>query len=131
MSVGRESGFTLIELMIVVVIIGILAAIGVPKFAHSRERAFLATMKSDLHNLETAQEAYYHDQGAYYNGIIPNTTAFSFQPSTAVTLTMATVTAGGWQAVAQHSQTTKTCAVFLGNVSPLSPAVSEGVPGCN
>lgn len=116
--------------MIVVVIIGILAGIGVPKFAHSRERAFIATMKSDLHNLETAQEAYFHDQGAYYNGVIPSA-ALSFQPSTAVTVTMATVTMNGWQAVAQHSQTTKTCAVFFGSVSPLSPAVSEGVPGCN
>lgn len=126
----RPSGFTLIEMLIVVVIIGVLAAIGVPKFAHSRERAFLATMKSDLHNLETAQEAYLHDEGTYYNGVIP-AAGLSFQPSTAVTITMGLVSTNGWQAVAQHSQTAKTCAVFLGNVAALSPAVQEGVPACN
>jgi type IV pilus assembly protein PilA len=126
----HRQGFTLIEMLIVVVIIGILAAIGVPKFAHSRERAFLATMKSDLRNLETAQEAYLHDQGTYYGGVIPNA-ALIFQPSTAVTVTMAVVTTSGWQATAQHSQTTKTCAVFLGTASPISPATNEGVPACN
>jgi len=126
----RPRGFTLIELLIVVVIVGVLAAIGVPKFAHSRERAFLTTMKSDLRNLETAQEAYLHDQGTYYNGAIPNA-VLSFQPSTAVTISIPAATASGWQAVAQHSQTTKTCAVFLGTSSPISPAVNEGVPGCN
>jgi Tfp pilus assembly protein PilE len=116
--------------MIVVVIIGILAAIGVPKFAYSRERAFLATMKSDLHNLETAQEAYFHDQGVYFNGALPNA-ALIFQPSTSVTVTLGSVTNSGWQAVAQHSQTTKTCAVFFGAVAPIAPAVQEGVPTCS
>ena len=52
----HRRGFTLIELLIVVVIIGVLAAIAVPKFQSSKGRAFGAAIKSDLHNLATAQE---------------------------------------------------------------------------
>src|SRR5947207_4483053 len=55
----NRKGFTLIELLIVVVIIGILAAIAIPKFANTKEKAYLASMKSDLRNLVTAEEAYY------------------------------------------------------------------------
>ena len=58
-------GFTLIELMIVVVIIGILAGIAIPKFANTKEKAYIASMKSDLRNLVTAQEAYFADSTAY------------------------------------------------------------------
>src|SRR3989442_5275183 len=54
----NRKGFTLIELLIVVVIIGILAAIAIPKFANTKEKAYLASMKSDLRNLGTAEEAY-------------------------------------------------------------------------
>src|SRR4026208_2299367 len=65
MSNKIRKGFTLIELLIVVVIIGILAAIAIPKFANTKEKAYLATMKSDLRNLITAQEAYFADNTAY------------------------------------------------------------------
>src|SRR5438445_13846579 len=57
----NRKGFTLIELLIVVVIIGILAAIAIPKFANPTEQAYLASMKSDLRNLVTAEEAVFAD----------------------------------------------------------------------
>src|SRR5947208_15933204 len=53
--------FTLIELLVAVVIIGILAAIAIPKFANNKEKAYIASMKSDLRNLVTAEEAYFAD----------------------------------------------------------------------
>src|SRR2546427_9147051 len=55
----NRKGFTLIELLIVVVIIGILAAIAIPKFANTKEKAYIASMKSDLRNLVTAEGAYF------------------------------------------------------------------------
>src|SRR2546428_13715265 len=61
----NRKGFTLIELLIVVVIIGILAAIAIPKFANTKEKAYIASMKSDLRNLVTAEEAYFADSVKY------------------------------------------------------------------
>ena len=55
----NEKGFALIELLIVVVIIAILAAIAIPKFSATRERAYFAAMKSDMKNLASQQDIYY------------------------------------------------------------------------
>ena len=61
----NRKGFTLIELLIVVVIIGILAAIAIPKFAATKDKAKLASVKTDLRNLMTSEEAYFSDYATY------------------------------------------------------------------
>jgi len=121
---NNKKGFTLIELLIVVVIIGILAAIAIPKFANTKEKAYIASMKSDLRNLVTAQEAYFSDNNSSYAA---STTAMgtSYRASTGVTVALGAVTATGWSATATHGSTTKTCTLTLG-----SGATNEGVPIC-
>lgn len=123
-------GFTLIELLIVVVIIGILAAIAIPKFASTKEKAYLAAMKSDLRNLATAQESYFYEYNTYYNGAIP-AAAFLYNPSKDVSVAVSDVTIAGWAATATHPGAIgKTCAVFYGVAAPVAPAVTEGIVAC-
>ena len=109
----NQKGFTLIELLIVVVIIGILAAIAILKFANTKDKAYVAAMKSDLRNLATYEEQYAADNnGAYFAGTATSTTPLQgFTPSQNVTVT-ATVNAGppeSWAGTATHSQSAKTC----------------------
>jgi len=63
----EQKGFTLIELMIVIAIIGILAAIAIPQFSAYRKRAYNSAAESDLKNFTTAQEAYFVDNQTYCN----------------------------------------------------------------
>jgi prepilin-type N-terminal cleavage/methylation domain-containing protein len=62
---NNRRGFTLVELLIVVVIIGILAAIAIPKFAATKDKAKLASVRTDLRNMMSAEEAYFLDFSAY------------------------------------------------------------------
>ena len=57
--------FTLIELLIVVAIIAILAAIAVPNFLEAQVRSKVARCKSDMRNLANALEAYFVDNNKY------------------------------------------------------------------
>lgn len=130
-----RKGFTLIELLIVVVIIGILAAIAIPKFANTKEKAYLASMKSDLRNMATTEESYFADNQVYVAGTASNTTAgtasvYGFVPSTGVTLTAAATGGQGWSATTSHTATTKTCSIFVG-VAAVAPATVEAEPKCN
>ena len=136
----NRKGFTLIELLIVVVIIGILAAIAIPKFASTKEKAYLASMKTDLRNLATAQEAFAADNNQqYFSGNVTNPaglpggcvgTACLIVPSAGVTLNVTGVAATGWSATATHTGAPgKTCAIFIA-VAAVAPATVEGEPKC-
>lgn len=60
-----KKGFTLVELLVVVAIIGILAAIAIPQFAAYRTRAYNSAAQSDLRNFKTALESVYADNQKY------------------------------------------------------------------
>ena len=124
MKSTMKKGFTLIELLIVVVIIGILAAIAIPKFANTKEKAYVAAMKSDLRNLVTAQEAYFSDNTTYASS---TGTLVNYNSSTGVTVTITSAAGTGWAATASHNGTPKTCAIWLGTVTGSG---NEGTPVC-
>jgi type IV pilus assembly protein PilA len=110
---SNSKGFTLIELLIVVVIIGILAAIAIPKFASTKDKAYVAAMKSDLRNLATYEEQYAADNnGAYFGGTATSAAPLQgFSPSQNVSITVTNVAGppSSWTATATHSQSAKTC----------------------
>src|SRR3989440_8960520 len=126
----NRKGFTLIELLIVVVIIGILAAIAIPKFANTKAKAYIASMKSDLRNLVTAEEAYFADSVKYTATTActtpPTAGAVNFCVTTGNNLGVVGLAAGsgGWGVTITNNNLTTplvTCAIFI-NTAGLAPA---------
>lgn len=64
---SSRKGFTIIELLIVVVILGLLASIAIPKLAATKDKTKMASVRSDLRNTMTAQEAYFADYNTFGN----------------------------------------------------------------
>lgn len=123
----NRHGFTLIELLIVVVIIGVLAAIAIPKFQSTKGKANAATLKADLRNLATAQEAYYYDNNTYSTSL----PALNVTLSSGVVISWGTVNAAGWGAKLTHPLAAPLeCAMFLGGVPAVAPASTEGMLTC-
>jgi prepilin-type N-terminal cleavage/methylation domain-containing protein len=119
-----RKGFTLIELLIVVVIIGILAAIAIPKFANTKNKAYVASMKSDLRNLVSAQESYFSDNNSTYAA---STAALGsiIHGSSGVTVTIGNSTMSTWDATASHNVSTVVCSITYG-----SGMTGNGAPLC-
>jgi len=138
---SNRKGFTLIELLIVVVIIGILAAIAIPKFANTKDKAKIASMKSDLRNFVSAQEGHFADYATYATGhnAAANCTPAAASVCFAQTVGNSVLTIVAADAAAGYSATitntslslAKTCGVYAGNEpTPNGAVVQEGAPAC-
>jgi prepilin-type N-terminal cleavage/methylation domain len=105
----ERKGFTLIELMIVVAIIGILAAIAIPQYNAFRVRGYNANAVSNLKNFATSMEAYYTENDAYTN---VTTVLIGYRANADVAVTATVYSAAGtndaWTATSKHSKGDKT-----------------------
>jgi prepilin-type N-terminal cleavage/methylation domain-containing protein len=86
-GIQSQIGFSLVELMVVVGIVAILAAVAVPQVSSSRKRGYETVVKSDLMNAATAEEAYFTKNQSYKAGALDTGTPPGFNKSIDVSLT--------------------------------------------
>lgn len=108
---NRNGGFTLVEVLIVIAIIGLLAAIAIPQFIAYRSRSIDAQLKSDLRNAAVTVEAYFAKRSVY-PASIDEVQAFGFQATSGVTLTLELVTPNTYTVTAAKSGGTQPSFTF-------------------
>src|SRR5687768_1694389 len=124
-------GFTLLELLTVLVIIGLLATIATNRFWAVKERAYKAAMRSDLRTLAAQQERYFERN--YIYAATPGALT-DFASSAGVTVTVTWNTNAGWAATSQHASVPgQQCGLFVGPAPAgiAAPAVTAGILACD
>lgn len=114
-----RAGYSLIELLTVIVVVSVLAAIAVPHLWTAGDEALRATVRHDLRNLIQAQELHFNEASAYAADLADLTLA----PSEGVSFTILEATATGWSGTATHDRLAPdVCAVFVGTAAAAAPA---------
>ncbi len=120
---------TLIELLTVVIIIGLLAAVALPRFTGAREKAHRSQMLTSLRTLVSAQEAYFEEFFAYASDV----SALEFNETPVVNVQILETAGNGWSAKTTHNNTSIECGVYIGPVTPPAGITfdGEGIVTCN
>jgi prepilin-type N-terminal cleavage/methylation domain-containing protein len=123
----RRPGFSLIELFVVLVVIGILVGLAIPRMHGFKHQFYLTTMISDLRNLAATEEGQWSAVDSYSSDLA--TMNFNLTPGVWVTFVQAD--SSGWSATATHDDDTSHCAIYYGNAPPLAPATVKNFIGCS
>jgi type IV pilus assembly protein PilA len=114
----KQKGFTLVELLIVIAIIGILASIAIPQFSAYRVRAYNTASLSDAKNAFTASAAYFSDNQSG-SPDLNALKAYGYKQTANVILTVNSLTQSSGSITASHSSGNKTYTVqFDGGITP-------------
>ena len=128
-SLSRRRGFTLVELLVVIVIVGLLAGISIITVGNTRKKAYTAAMKSDLRNLVAAEEAYFSDSSSY--AVYGDTTRLNFKSSAGVSAPRVVIGPDYWSATVSHSQVSGfSCGVGVKTANPVVATAGNGEPDC-
>jgi len=98
-----EDGFTLVELLVVVLVLGALVAIAVPTFIGQREAAWDAAVRSELRSAGVALESYRAQNGGYSPDALDPGSGWGYEVSGNLDLRTPTVTATSYCLIAQHA----------------------------
>lgn len=126
----KREGFTLIEILVAMLIVGVLAAIAIKVFWQAKDRSLQTTLQTDLKSLAVYQEQYFSDHEVYAPdvGSLPQ-----FDGSPGVIVSITNTAPEGWAAVTTHPSIPGTqCGLFVGTVAAANapPATQPGIVMC-
>jgi type IV pilus assembly protein PilA len=128
-SRNNQQGFSLVELMIVVAIIGVLSALAIPKFQTFQAKARMAESKSNLNTLYTLEESYFADNDTYV-ALAATGTNLTAAGGTCPQNTLGFVPAPCNKSRYQYTTTAATTAAFTAQAITGTAANNKVFPGC-